>query len=94
MNDDPEATGLSGPAPNGPRRRKHLGPLQDLLLKAAPLDQSGSASIYTLAAALRLNNFTIYKWIKNNKLSATRAREVVAVSEGRVCFEDFIDFLA
>jgi hypothetical protein len=97
MIDDPEANNLIGPAANGPRRRKNMGPFQDLLLKAAPVDESGSASIYTLAHELNITAWSIYKWMKKNdgkgQISPHWAREVVRVSKGRVSFQDFFDFI-
>ena len=97
MIDDPEANRLIGPAENGPRRRKNLGAFHNLLLKAAPEDPHGSRSIYTLAHALNITAWSIYKWIKKNngkgKITAEWARKVVDVSDGRVTFEDFIEYL-
>jgi hypothetical protein len=79
------------------RRTANLGPLHDLLIHASRKDAQGRGSITFLAEDLGLTAWAVYKWLHKNDrkglVTAANARKIVAVSEGRVTFEDFIPFL-
>lgn len=97
MVDDPEAAALIGEPIGTNRRHANLGPLHDLLLRASRKDKDGLGSIKFLAQDLKMSTWGVYKWIHKNdgkgQLTATNARKVVEVSEGRVTFEEFLPYL-
>lgn len=75
-------------------RKEDLGPLQDLLLKACPPDpETGVKSIALLAKILKVNAFSIYKWIKAGHIPALRAQEIVDIANGEVSISDFSAFI-
>lgn len=71
------------------RRKRDLGPLHRLLLRASPPDDDGVHSIKALAAAIGISVQSIYKMIEKEKVSAEKAVRIVGVSQGRVSIEDF-----
>lgn len=78
---------------NEPRRIAHLGPLHDLMLDACPPDDQGRRSIPVLAAMLGISNEGVYRYIRQGRLPARRAKQISDLSEGRVSFEDFLPYL-
>lgn len=67
----------------------HHHPLYELLIRAAPPDETGTKSIRTLAQALGLSRWAVYKWIKTERVRPKRAREIVEIAEGRVQLSEF-----
>ncbi len=92
---DAESIALIGGIPfeAEPIRRRDLGPLHDLLLKACPREPDGSASIKKLAAIIEVTPAAVYKWIAAGFLSSRRARQIINVSDDRVTIEDFMPYL-
>ncbi len=74
-----------------PRFRKlhELGPLHDLLLKCAPVDEKNEKSIPLLAEALCLSSMAIYKWISASSVPSKKVNKLVALSKGAVTREQF-----
>lgn len=71
-------------------RMTNLGPLHDLMLRAAPPhEENGMKSIATLAVAIGYSPAGLYKMIRNNKVSPPAAAKIVEVSRGQVTLEDF-----
>lgn len=94
---DPEAADLIGNPVGTNRRHANLGPLHDLLLRASRKDEKGMGSIRFIAQDLGMTTWGVYKWFKKNNnngvLPVAQAKRIVAMSEGRVTFEDFIPYL-
>jgi hypothetical protein len=80
-----------------PQRHADLGPLHDLLLKAARKDSTGRGTIRNLAEDMMITPWALYKCLKKNngkgRLTADRVRRIIAASEGRVTIEEFIPYL-
>lgn len=76
-------------------RQRGEEPLKTLLLKGTPPDENNEVSVEHLTQLLGLNSsWSIYKWIKKGTISAKRAKQVVALSDGElVTLEEFHDFL-
>jgi hypothetical protein len=55
--------------------------LHTLLLKAVPENKHGNKTITYLAELLHLNQWSIKKWIRREKLSPERAIQVVEISK-------------
>lgn len=95
------------PEPTLTRNIRDLGPLHQLLLRAAPTaEEAGMAgknpqrqsnpnrrSITTLAAVLGLRTWTIYLWIKLGKVPPHWAKKIVDQSDGRVTLDEFHPFV-
>lgn len=63
--------------------------LQKLLLFAVPPSPHGHKSINHLAKLLKVNRWSVQKWIINQRIPPQRAAQVVDLSEGRVSLADF-----
>ena len=69
-----------------------ISDLQKILLRAVPDDENGHKTISNLARHLKLSRWAVQQWISKNKISPDRAKQVAALSEGRVSTEDLEKF--
>lgn len=76
------------------RRRKEMGPLQDVLLKFCPPDENGRRSIPLMAAALGISTQALYAHIRKKSLPVRRAKQVVQMSEGKITLLDLEEYLS
>jgi hypothetical protein len=75
-------------------RHSEGGPLHDLLLKACPQHPiSGVKSITVLSDFLGINAWSIHKWVKNGKIPAKRAKQIVDLADDRVTLAEFDPFV-
>lgn len=75
------------------RRLKELGPLQDLLLECCTPDSKGRKSIPTLARQLNMTTYGVYKWIEQSHVPSKRVFELVAMSGGKVTWNQFLPYV-
>lgn len=68
-------------------------PLLRLLLLAVPKNQHGNKTILHLADLLGVNKWSVWKWVRAQKIPPERALAIVELSEGRVKIEDFHPFV-
>ena len=98
---DAESRALIGdpPAPSriafesAPMRKRHLGPLHDLLLATCPREPDGVASIAKIGELLGMSGAAVYKWIEKGRLPGKRARALTALPGARRTISDFIPFM-
>lgn len=87
-------TNMMQDAPDGVWRSRNLGALHDLLLLACPPHpKSGAKSIPVLASRLGVSKWSVYKWIKENKVPSDRVPAIVRLSEGRTDLAMFLPFV-
>lgn len=70
-------------------RYKHLGGLQDLLLKACPPDARGKKSIPAVAKSLGVSHQYVYRWIEEKSIPPKFVKQLVANGGEAVNIEDF-----
>ncbi len=75
------------------RRKKDLGPLHDLLLKACPPTSTGQRGIGILARRIGCTEATLFRIIKLRKMTPEKAQEIATASEGRVQIEDLYPYV-
>lgn len=74
-----------------------MTPLHAHLAKCFPEHRTATHDVLDvswLATKLRMSREGLYKYLRAGKLSATRARQIVAIKGCRKTYESFIDFLA
>lgn len=75
-------------------RKKRLGALHTVLLRACPPDEQGRKSIPTLADRLGTTYQNIYsRWIKQNRIPQEWVHDLLLVAEGRVSMDDLLPFV-
>lgn len=67
--------------------------LHQLLLRAVPVNSHGNKTLNHLAKTLKVTKWAIRKWINNDRISPTRAMQIVGIAEGRVSLKDFDRFV-
>lgn len=85
------------------RVRNMKAGLKNVLLTACPPDLiDGSVSIPRLSDHIDVTAQGIYRWLRNGKrvngypqgqIPVDQARRIASLSDGRVTFEDFLDYL-
>ncbi len=69
-------------------KRKNLGGLQTLLLRACPPDEEGRTSIPMLAKAMGQSPQSIYRWLERQRVPQGQVLGLLAVANGRVKQEE------
>jgi hypothetical protein len=75
--------------------------LHRLILVAVPPDKNGAKTIIHAAKTLGINKATIWNWIKLDRITPARAKEIVAMgridqpegADGRVSLDQFHPFV-
>lgn len=69
-------------------------PLYALLFKALPQHvNDGRLSATSLAAAIGMHKFTVYKWLSGNYISPKGARAIIKESNGKLTIQGLAHFL-
>lgn len=68
-------------------------PLTVLLLTAVPENEFGNKTLEHLATLLSVSRYSVYKWIKRQRIRPSRVMQVVKIGEGRVKQSDFDPFV-
>lgn len=74
-------------------RYKQLGELQDLLLRACPVNDKGKRSIPVLAKHLGVSTQYVYRWIDDKSIPPKFVRRLVDMGDGKVTLDDFHKFV-
>lgn len=74
-------------------KRKNLGALHTLLLRACPPDKEGNVSIPMLAECLDMSAQGVYRWLDNKRIPQSKVRPLLAVAGGRVTESELLPFV-
>lgn len=68
-------------------------PLFILLMRASPPNKHGKKTIAELARRLGVSRWTIYRWVRAEKMEPENVVRIVDLAEGRVTISDFERFV-
>lgn len=82
------------PAKDAKKKKFYDGELYGILIKALPQHvEGGRLSPKSLAAALNVHKFTVYKWLNRDFLSPKGAKLLIEESGGKLKTEDLSKFV-
>lgn len=76
-------------------RGRDLGPLHALLLRGLPdfVDATGLLRTPEIAKYLGISQQALYQAFQRNRIAPKRAKGIILLSENRLTYEDFVEFM-